>query len=211
MLAGVDGVLVPGGFGERGIEGKIAAARYARENGIPYLGHLPRHAGGRRSSTPATCCTPRRHSTEFAPEADEPVICLMEEQKSVKDFGGTMRLGEYHCVLQEGSRAAEAYGTLEIGERHRHRFEYNNAYRERLEGAGLRSAGVHPELDLVEVVEIPDHPFYVAVQYHPEFKSRPLEPHPLFRAFAGAAIEHLLQRGDKACVPAPEATRELEQ
>jgi CTP synthase len=211
MLAGVHGVLVPGGFGERGFEGKIRAARYARENGIPYLGVCYGMQAAVVEYARNVLHIPDATTTEFAPEADEPVICLMEEQKSVKDFGGTMRLGEYHCVLQEGSRAAEAYGTLEIGERHRHRFEYNNAYRERLEGAGLRSAGVHPELDLVEVVEIPDHPFYVAVQYHPEFKSRPLEPHPLFRAFAGAAIEHLLQRGDKACVPAPEATRELEQ
>ncbi|PIE22181.1 MAG: CTP synthetase [Planctomycetota bacterium] len=211
-LRGVHGILVPGGFGERGFEGKIRAARFARENKIPYLGICYGMQAAVVEFARNVLGIPDATTTEFAPQAKEPVICLMEKQKAVKDYGGTMRLGEYHCVLSEGSKTAKAYGKLEIGERHRHRFEYNNEYRERLEAAGLHSAGVHPALDLVEVVEIPEHPFYVAVQYHPEFKSRPLEPHPLFRDFAAAALAYAEKPEAERRNPAkPELTRKVEQ
>ncbi|HMQ22210.1 MAG TPA: CTP synthase, partial [Planctomycetota bacterium] len=188
-LRGVDGVLVPGGFGERGFEGKVRAAGWARERGIPYLGvcygmqaAVVEFARKELGLTHAT-------TTEFGAEISEPVISLMEEQKCIRDLGGTMRLGAFACELAENSRTARAYGTTSIRERHRHRYEYNNDYRECLEAAGLASVGINPDLDLVEVVEVEDHPFFVGVQYHPEFKSRPLEPHPLFRELIGAALE----------------------
>ena len=189
LLSGVDGILVPGGFGERGFEGKVLASRYAREQGIPYLGvcygmqavvvDYARNVLGIENAT----------TTEFQADADEPVIDLMEEQKRIKDMGGTMRLGAYPCEVLPGSKLHELYGVDHVSERHRHRFEYNNAYRKRLQDAGLVSSGIHAELDLVEAVEIPGHPFFVAVQYHPEFKSRPLEPHPLFKGLVGAAVQ----------------------
>ncbi|MCA8940961.1 MAG: CTP synthase [Planctomycetes bacterium] len=188
-LAGVDGILVPGGFGERGFEGKIAAIRYARENDIPFLGicygmqaaavEFARNVAGIEGATTA----------EYAPDAEHPVIDLMEEQKSISDLGGTMRLGAFQCRLKPGTLSHRAYGTDEVFERHRHRFEFNNAYREQLESAGLVLAGVNEQLDLVEIVELADHPWFVGVQYHPEFKTRPAEPHPLFRDFVGAAIK----------------------
>ena len=129
-------------------------------------------------------------TAEYAPDAANPVIDLMEEQKSIKDLGGTMRLGAFQCRLRDGSLSKAAYGTDEVFERHRHRFEFNNAYRDQLEKAGLVLAGVNEQLDLVEIVELADHPWFVGVQYHPEFKTRPAEPHPLFREFVGAAIKH---------------------
>lgn len=184
---GVGGILVPGGFGERGIEGKIAAARYARENGIPYLGiclglqvaviDAARAAGLEKA-----------YSLEFDVDCRDPVICLMDEQKKVTRMGGTMRLGAYPCVLVEGSRAARAYGgAAEVSERHRHRYELNNEYREALAAAGLEVTGASPDGLLAEVVELSNHPWFVAVQFHPELKSRPLAPHPLFAAFVAAA------------------------
>ena len=182
----VGGILVPGGFGERGIEGKIAAARYARENGVPYFGiclglqvlvvDVARAAGLKDA-----------YSLEFDADCPDPVICLMDEQKKVTRKGGTMRLGAYPCVLKEGSRAARAYGTPQVGERHRHRYELNNEYREVLAEAGLEVTGNSPDGSLAEVVEVPNHPWMVAVQFHPELKSRPLAPHPLFAAFVAAA------------------------
>jgi CTP synthase len=185
-FGGVGGILVPGGFGERGIEGKIAAARYARENGVPYLGiclglqvaviDAARLAGLEEA-----------YSVEFDVDCVDPVICLMDEQKKVTRMGGTMRLGAYPCVLTEGSRAALAYGAREVSERHRHRYELNNDYREALAAAGLDVTGASPDGLLAEVVEVSNHPWFVAVQFHPELKSRPLAPHPLFAAFVTAA------------------------
>jgi CTP synthase len=180
-------VLVPGGFGERGIEGKVAAAQWAREQGIPYFGlclglqvaviEFARHVAGLEGA----------HSAEFSAATLHPVIHLMEAQHDVTDKGGTMRLGAYDCALVAGTKAAEAYGVAVVAERHRHRLEFNNAYRERLTDAGLVVSGVNPELDLVEIVELRDHPWFVAVQFHPEFQSKPTAPHPLFAAFVGAA------------------------
>ncbi|HEU4802102.1 MAG TPA: CTP synthase [Solirubrobacterales bacterium] len=186
-LAGADGVLIPGGFGERGIEGKVAASRFARENGIPFLGiclgmqmavaDFARHVVGMEGA----------NSTEFDPETPYPVIDLLPEQKEVADMGGTMRLGADPVKLHDGTRAREIYGEAVIYERHRHRYEVNNFLRRRLEAAGLVVSGTSPDERLVEVIEITDHPFFVASQFHPEFKSRPERPAPLFRDFVGAA------------------------
>jgi CTP synthase len=187
-LEGVAGVLVPGGFGHRGIEGKILAARYAREHRVPYLGlclglqcgviEFARDVVGERDA----------NSTEFDLFTDAPVIDLMPDQREVEDKGGSMRLGLYPARLTAGSRAEAAYGTEIIYERHRHRFEVNNQYREALEAAGMLISGQSPDGRLVEIVELRDHPWFVASQFHPEFKSRPDRPHPLFRAFVRAAM-----------------------
>jgi CTP synthase len=194
LLGGVDGILVPGGFGERGFEGKIASIRYARKHGIPFFGicygmqaAVVEFARSELGITDAT-------TTEYDSNAANPVISLMEDQKRTNEKGGTMRLGAFDCDLKEGSKSRTAYGASAISERHRHRFELNNAYRRQLEGAGLVMAGVNPKLDLVEIVEIPDHPWFVGVQYHPEFKTQPLQPHPLFRDFVHAAIERRTKR-----------------
>ncbi len=197
-LNDMDGILVPGGFGERGTEGKIAAIRYARENKVPYLGiclgmqlavvEYARHVAGISQAS----------SSEFNERAEHPVIALMTEweqegarvQRSADgDLGGTMRLGGYPCKLKEGTHAYAAYGRTEIRERHRHRYEFNNTYRQQLEDAGLIVAGTLPDDSLVEIVEVPDHPWFVACQFHPEFLSRPYAPHPLFAAFVGASKE----------------------
>ncbi|MBL8730164.1 MAG: CTP synthase [Planctomycetes bacterium] len=194
LLAGVDGILVPGGFGERGFEGKIASIRYARKHKIPFFGicygmqaAVVEYARSELGITDAT-------TTEYDANAANPVISLMEDQKRTNEKGGTMRLGAFECTLKEGTRSRAAYGQAQISERHRHRFELNNAYRRQLEAAGLVMAGVNPRLDLVEIVEIPDHPWFVGVQYHPEFKTQPLQPHPLFRDFVHAAIEARARR-----------------
>ncbi len=186
LLSGCAGVLVPGGFGSRGVEGKISAIRYARESKIPFLGiclgmqmavvELARHAG-----------LAGAHSSELDPRTPYPVIDLMPDQAGVTEKGGTMRLGSYPCVLTAGSRAAAAYGAEHIDERHRHRYEFNNAYRQALADAGLRLSGLSPDGRLVEIVELPDHPWFVGVQFHPELKSRPNRAHPLFREFIAAA------------------------
>ncbi len=187
ILAGVDGVLVPGGFGERGIEGKIAAVGYARRNGVPYFGIcLGMHCAVIEYAR-SVCGLTDAHSTEFAPDTSAPVIALLPEQEDVVNMGGTMRLGGYDCVLSAGSRAHEAYAADTVRERHRHRYEYNNEHRKLLESKGLVSAGVYAKADLVEIVEISDHPWFVACQFHPEFKSRPGWAHPLFREFIRAA------------------------
>ena len=187
-LAECDGILIPGGFGVRGIEGKIRAARYARENGVPYLGiclgmqiavaDFARHVAGMDGA----------NSTEFDPETPFPVVDLLPEQKEVRDMGGTMRLGADPVKLHDGTRARAVYGEPVIYERHRHRYEVNNHLRRRLEAEGLVCSGTSPDDRLVEVIELPDHPFFVASQFHPEFKSRPLRPQPLFREFVGAAL-----------------------
>ncbi len=187
-LAGCSGVLVPGGFGDRGIEGMIAAARYARESGLPYFGiclgmqiaviEFARHVLGWADA----------HSTEMAPQTTHPVIDLMPDQVGVSSKGGTMRLGQYPCVLAADSRARALYGQAEISERHRHRYEFNNDFRDRITAAGLLPVGTSPDGRLVEIVEIPAHPWFVGVQFHPEFKSRPDRPHPLFKGFVAAAL-----------------------
>jgi CTP synthase len=191
-LAEADGVLIPGGFGIRGIEGKIAAARFARENEVPYLGvclgmqvavvEFARHVAGLDGA----------NSSEFDPETPYPVIDLLPEQKEVEDMGGTMRLGADSVTLVEGSRAHAAYGERVVQERHRHRYEVNNQYRSKLVASGLLVSGTYQDERLVEVIELPDHPWFVASQYHPEFKSRPNRPQPLFRDFVGAAVARRL-------------------
>ena len=187
-LAGCGGVLVPGGFGDRGIEGMIAAARHARENNLPYFGiclgmqiaviEFARHVLGWADA----------HSTEMAPQTTHPVIDLMPDQVGVSSKGGTMRLGQYPCVLAADSRARTLYGQTEISERHRHRYEFNNDFRDRITAAGLLPTGTSPDGRLVEIVENPAHPWFVGVQFHPEFKSRPDRPHPLFKGFVAAAL-----------------------
>jgi CTP synthase len=186
-LRGVDAIVVPGGFGERGIEGKVATARYARENLVPYLGlclgmqvmvvEAARTALGDDSP----------NSTEFDPETPHPVISLLSEQEGVDDKGGTMRLGAYPCRLTAGSKVQSAYAVDEVRERHRHRYEFNNKYREILSDFGLQASGLSPDGQLVEICEIRDHPFMVGTQFHPEFRSRPDRPHPLFRELVSAA------------------------
>lgn len=189
-LAGVDGVLVPGGFGERGVDGKIRAIQYARENGVPFLGiclgmqlaviEFARHVCGLSGA----------HSREFDPNTTHPVIDLMEEQKAVTNMGATMRLGSYPCEVQKGSKSFVAYQEKEIFERHRHRYEYNNEYRDLLESNGLKAVGINPQASLVEIVEIPEHRWFVGCQFHPEYKSRPMSPHPLFIHFIKEALAH---------------------
>ena len=188
-LRGIDGVIVPGGFGDRGIEGMISAIQYARENKIPFFGiclgmqmavvEYARHVAGLADA----------HSAEFVINGEHKVIDLMADQVGITEMGGTMRLGKYPCVLEAGSFSAGAYGKTEISERHRHRYEFSNAYREVLTEKGLRLAGLSPDGRLVEIVEIPEHPWFVGVQFHPEFKSRPNKAHPLFREFIAAAVK----------------------
>ena len=190
LLKDAHGILVPGGFGDRGIEGKISAIRYARENNVPFLGiclgmqmavvEFARHVCGMTDA----------HSSELNPNTTHPVIDLMPEQVGVTAKGGTMRLGSYPCHLKEGTLAAEIYGTLEINERHRHRYEFNNDYREELTEAGLVLSGLSPDGHLVEMIELPGHPWFVAGQFHPELKSRPNKAHPLFRGLIGAAKKY---------------------
>ncbi len=188
-LVGVAGVVVPGGFGHRGIEGKVVASRYARRHSLPYLGLCLGLQCAVIDFARETLDAPDANSTEFAAFTSTPVIDLMPDQRDVSNLGGTMRLGEYPCKLLPGSKAHRAYGTEVIYERHRHRFEFNNEYRESLGEAGIVYSGLSPNDRLVEIVELRDHPWFVASQFHPELKSRPQRPHPLFRAFVGAAIE----------------------
>lgn len=199
-LQRADGIVVPGGFGERGVPGKILAARFARENNIPYLGlclgmqvmciEFARHVLG--SDEP--------NSTEFDPHTKHPVISLMPDQHTITDLGGTMRLGAYPCVLQPGTKAYAAYGEEVVYERHRHRWEFNNAYRDLLGEAGLVFSGLSPDGRLVEIVELRDHPWMVGSQFHPEFKTRLNRPHPLFRDFIGAALK-TIHKGDPLPLP----------
>ena len=190
LLAGCHGLLVPGGFGERGTEGKINAIRYAREAGLPFFGICLGMQCAVIEFARNVLNLPNAASTEFSDETPDPVICMLAEQRTITDKGGTMRLGAQPCELREGTKAREAYGCEEVSERHRHRYEYNPAYRDRFEEAGLIASGVGPNDTLVEIVEIADHPWFVAVQYHPEFKSKPHTPHPLFAGFIGAALAH---------------------
>lgn len=196
LLSGYDGLLVPGGFGERGIEGKVEAIRFARERNMPFFGiclgmqcaviEFARNVVGLAGA----------HSTEFAKDTLHPVICLLDEQKQIIDKGGTMRLGAQPAKLDAQSRAQDCYGVAEVSERHRHRFEFNNAYRQQFAAHGMQFSGLSPDQSLVEIVELADHPFFMAVQFHPEFKSKPTESHPLFAGFVEAAIERRAVRGE---------------
>ena len=191
LLDGADGVLVPGGFGSRGIEGKIAAVRWARESRVPFLGICLGMQMAVVEYARHMCGWADAHSSELDPATTHPVIDLMPDQRGVTAKGGTMRLGAYPCkVVSRGSRTYQAYGAEEISERHRHRYEFNNEYRDALTQAGLELAGLSPDGRLVEIVELPGHPWFVGVQFHPELKSRPKKAHPLFRAFIAAAKEN---------------------
>lgn len=189
LLEGLDGIVVPGGFGSRGVEGKILAGGYAIDQEVPYLGLCL----GMQTATIAIARralkTKNANTTEIDPKTKHPVIDIMEHQKKISDKGGTMRLGNYTCDLVKGTLSRKLYGKARIQERHRHRFEFNNAYKARLQKAGLVIAGVNPDTNLVELIEYKDHPYFVASQYHPEFKSRPNRPHPLFNGLVQAAIE----------------------
>jgi len=189
MLANADGVLVPGGFGDRGIEGKIRAIQYARESGTPYLGLCLGLQTAVIEFGRNACSLSGANSTEFDEHTPHPLIIKMKDQEYVTKLGGTMRLGAYPCAIQPGSLAERLYGATDISERHRHRYEVNNAYREQLAACGLVFSGTSPRGDLVEMIELPGHPFFIASQFHPEFKSRPNRPHPLFRGFIGAAVQ----------------------
>jgi CTP synthase len=203
LLAGVDGLLVPGGFGERGIEGKVDAIRFARQRGIPFLGiclgmqcavvEFARNVVGLAGA----------NSTEFNKDNPHPVICLLDDQKTITDKGGTMRLGAHRACLVPGSKAAECYAAEEISERHRHRYEFNNVYRQQFAAHGMQITGTSPDGLLVEIIEIPDHPWFLAVQFHPEFKSQPTAPQPLFAGFIGAAVRHHAAAAERSQEPQP--------
>jgi CTP synthase len=198
VLSKFDGLLVPGGFGVRGVEGMVEAIRAARETGTPFFGiclgmqvaiiEFARHVCGLDDS----------NSSEFMPECSNPVISLMESQQHVQDMGGTMRLGAYPCRIRPGSRAAEIYGAPEISERHRHRYEVSNQYRDLFQEKGMRLSGLSPDGSLVEMIELPEHPYFVACQFHPELKSRPTRPHPLFAAFIAASASTRRKKGAAA-------------
>jgi CTP synthase len=188
-LSEVQGILVPGGFGDRGVEGKISVARFARENKVPYLGLCLGMQVAVIEYARNVCGLKNANSTEFNARTPHPVIDILPEQKNIQNKGGTMRLGVYPCKVRSGSLAAALYGKTLVGERHRHRYEFNPKYRKTIESRGLRVTGEYAEKHLAEIVELPEHPFFVAVQFHPEFKSRPTRPHPLFRGFIGAALE----------------------
>jgi CTP synthase len=188
LLTRYDGVLIPGGFGGRGIAGMVEAVRPLREHGVPFFGICLGLQCAIIEFARNVCGLADADSSEFAPDAEHRVISLLDSQLKVTDKGGTMRLGAYPCRLADGTRAREIYGEEEISERHRHRYEVNNAYRERLGEAGLSFSGTSPDGGLVEIIELPEHPFFIATQFHPELKSRPTRPHPLFSAFVGAAL-----------------------
>ncbi|MBI4340488.1 MAG: CTP synthase, partial [Chloroflexi bacterium] len=200
LLAAAHGIVVPGGFGPRGIEGIVQTAQYARVNAVPYLGLCLGMQLMVVDYARQVLGLERANSTEFDPDTRFPVIYLMEGQRSITHMGGTMRLGEYPCHLVEGSLAARAYGQAEIRERHRHRYEFNNRYREMMIEAGLRPTGLSPDGNLVEICEVVDHPFMLGVQFHPEFRSRPDRPHPLFRSFMAVAKE-TLREGSQRPLP----------
>jgi CTP synthase len=189
-----DGVLVPMGFGPRGTEGKIAAVRWARENQVPFFGICFGMQMAVIEYARHVCGLERANSSEVDPKTPDPVIDLLPEQRGLTNKGGTMRLGAYPCVVAEGTLARRLYKKGKISERHRHRYEFNEAYRERLEGAGLICSGVSPDGGLVEMVELKDHPWFLATQFHPEFKSRPTDCHPLFKGFIRAALQHKAAR-----------------
>ena len=190
----VDGVLIPGGFGERGIEGKIEAVKFVRENQIPYLGICLGMQCAVIEFARNVCHMEKANSYEVDQSTPYPVIHLMADQEKITDMGGTMRLGAYPCILEKDSLAYKAYGEARISERHRHRYEFHNRFREILTNAGLKLTGLSPDGRLVEIVELSDHPWFVAVQFHPELKSRPTKAHPLFRDLVNAALKYRKSR-----------------
>ena len=194
MLKGLGGVLVPGGFGERGIEGKVLAARYCREHKLPYLGLCLGMQIACIEFARDVLKLEKANSTEFDENSPHPVIALLDAQRKVTKKGGSMRLGSQPCQLVMGSKAQQLYGAFVIHERHRHRYEFNNAYREKFESQGMLFSGTSPDGKLVEVIELKDHPFYLASQFHPEFLSKPNKPHPLFRGFIAACHHHIHHR-----------------
>jgi CTP synthase len=194
QLTDYDGLLVPGGFGKRGIEGMLIAIRYARENKVPYFGICLGMQTACIEFARNVCGLAEANSSEFDPATPHRVIYKLRELRGVEELGGTMRLGAWPCKIEPGTLAYKIYGQLEISERHRHRYEFNREYEETLTAGGLRISGSTPDGTYVEMVELPDHPHFIGCQFHPEFKSKPLEPHPLFRTFVGAAYEHGLKR-----------------
>jgi len=194
LLGQADAILVPGGFGERGIEGKITAVKYARENKVPYFGICLGMQIAVVEFARNMCNLKDAHSSEFSETTKNPVIDLMPEQKNIDEKGGTMRLGLFPCKLKLGSKAREIYGEDLIYERHRHRYEFNNEFRDVFLNNGLVLSGLSPDERLVEIIELPDHPWFIGVQFHPEFKSRPNRPHPLFYSFIKAALENQKNR-----------------
>jgi CTP synthase len=202
FLDGYGGVLIPGGFGVRGTDGMVDAVRFARESGLPFLGICLGLQCAIIEFARNVCGLEESHSHEFNRETTNPVISLMDAQYNVTEMGGTMRLGAYPCRLQDGSVARELYGASEVAERHRHRYEVNNEYREDLGKSGMRFSGLSPDGGLVEIVELPDHPFFLATQFHPELRSRPMSPHPLFTAFVAAADQRTRQRQSQGETPA---------
>ena len=202
-LAAYHGLLIPGGFGVRGVEGMLSAIGWARDNGLPFFGICLGLQTAVIEFSRSVCGISGAHSTEWDAQTADPVICLMNSQREITDLGGTQRLGAMTARLKPGSRSADIYGSLEISERHRHRYEVNNAYREALEEKGLRVSGVSPDGNLVEMIELPSHPWFVATQAHPELKSRPNQPHPLFASFIGGAVE----RRDREAAKEPREAR----
>jgi len=207
QLAGVDGILVPGGFGARGTGGMAAAAEFARHTGTPYFGICYGFQWAVTEYARNVCGLPGANSTEVDPHAEHKVIYKLQDLLGVEEMGGTMRLGSYTCRLAPGSRAAGIYGAGEIRERHRHRYEFNKEYEGCLRDKGLSISGKTPDGRFVEIAEIPDHPWFVAVQFHPEFKSKPLAPHPLFADFVRASREHRLLRSGARAVPEVQVAR----
>jgi CTP synthase len=202
LVAQFDAILVPGGFGVRGVEGMVECIKAAREQQVPFFGICLGMQIAIIEFARNVCGIDDSNSSEFAPECANPVISLLESQQNVKDMGGTMRLGAYACRLKPGSKAAEIYGQPEISERHRHRYEVSNQYRDTFQNAGMRLSGLSPDGSLVEMIELPAHPYFVACQFHPELKSRPTRPHPLFSAFVAAAAQRAAAKGGSARIHA---------
>jgi CTP synthase len=209
LLKSYDGLLVPGGFGVRGVDGMLEAIRWAREHKLPLLGICLGLQAAIIEFARNVVRLPDTNSSEFAPECENPVIALMRSQEGIQEMGGTMRLGAYPCKLRPGSRVAQAYGALEVNERHRHRYEVSNAYRDVLAEYGMRCSGLSPDGSLVEMIELPDHPWFIGCQFHPELRSRPTRPHPLFAGFIGAARQQQRARAGTGA-PAADGTRSSE-
>jgi CTP synthase len=197
LLGDYHALLVPGGFGERGIDGMVEAVRWAREHQLPFFGICLGLQVAMIEFARNVCQLPEANSSEFAAECEYPVISLLDSQRNVEDMGGTMRLGAYPCQLKQGSRAAQIYGADEVSERHRHRYEVNNAYRDVLAEYGMRCTGLSPDGALVEIIELPEHAWFIGCQFHPELKSRPMQPHPLFAGFVKAAFERKKQQATR--------------
>jgi len=203
----IHGILVPGGFGLRGIEGKITAIKYAREKKIPFFGICLGMQAAVIEIARNMCGLNDANSAEFNKNTDYPVIDIMPDQKDIAEKGGTMRLGAYPCIMKKSSWAYKAYGKVEISERHRHRYEFNNMYREVMEQKGLIFSGLSPDKNLVEVIELKGHPWFLGCQFHPEFKSKPMAPHPLFKEFIKAALLQKMKKDGKNIAPSRKTKR----